>query len=222
MEKYKEFVTKKNLVIVGGVISIVTALILLSQASSTKVELSNNGWKLKTAQDEKKSEVVKKITSENKDSKNKLMVDVKGEVMIPGIYQFSEGDRVADLIGRAGGFTVNADSKYLNLASIVEDTMVIYIPKVGELESPYPYMNGSPYIENFNNSGNSTQTKKININTATANEFENLTGIGPSRADAIIQKRNELGKFQSIEDLMQVTGIGEKMFEKIKDSIVVK
>lgn len=222
MEKLKKYLTKKNLIIVGGLITIITILVLLSHSNPSEVEISSKGWKLKTAQVDQNAEVVEKKTKANDDSKIKLMADVKGEVICPGLYQFNKGDRVDDLIKKAGGFTANADSKFINLAAIVEDTMIIYIPKVGELVDSNSYMSGSPIIDSGNSSGNPSQMKKINVNTANANELETLTGIGPSRAEAIIQKRKELGKFQSIEDLMQVTGIGEKMFEKIKDSIDVK
>ncbi|MDF2536877.1 MAG: hypothetical protein K0R18_3039 [Bacillales bacterium] len=220
MEIIRKYLTKKNVIIVVVIISMITTLALLSQSNPAAVEVSSDGWKLKKAQNKDKSKEIK--LKEKKDVDSKLMVDVKGEVMNPGIYQFLEGERVANLIEKAGGFTVDAESKYVNLSAIVEDTMVIYIPKGGELVGSNTYTGGSTTIGEDIEIGSSTQNGKVNINTATEEELETLTGIGPSRAKAIIQKRNELGKFQNIEDLMQVTGIGDKSFAKLKDSISVK
>jgi competence protein ComEA len=220
MEIFQKYLTKKNLIIVVVIISIITTLALLSHSNRAAVEVSSDGWKLKTAKNKEESIEIKSKEKEYVDSK--LMVDVKGEVVNPGLYQFLEGERVANLIKKAGGFTTDAESKYVNLAAIVEDTMVIYIPKIGELVGSNTYTGGSTTIGGDIQLGSSNQNGKININTATEEELETLTGIGPSRAIAIIQKRNELGKFQKIEDLMQVTGIGDKSFAKLKDSISVK
>lgn len=220
MEINKKQLTKKYLIILVVIISIFTTLVLLSQSNSAVVKVSNDGWKLKSAQNKEKSVAIK--SKEKESDLSKLTVDVKGEVVNPGLYQFQEGERVANLIEKAGGFTADAESKYVNLAAIVEDTMVIYIPKVGELVVSNTHVEGSTTIGGDIQSGSSNQSGKININTATETELETLTGIGPSRAKAIIQKRNELGDFQKIEDLMQVTGIGDKSFEKLKDSIRVK
>jgi len=140
-----------------------------------------------------------------------VYVDVKGAVHHPGVYQLKATDRVMTAIEKAGGLKENADTKHINLAAIVEDGSMIYIPTKEETQQSIHY-----------DSLQHSSTPKININKATVEELQNLTGIGPQKAKAIIAYRQENGPFQSIEDIMNVTGIGEKSFEKIKDDISVQ
>ncbi len=132
------------------------------------------------------------------------MVDIKGAVKNPGVYETSADERVVDIIKKAGGLEIDADPSKINYAQRVEDEMVILVPKVGEMAE-----------------GNLTQSQpmKININKASKEELETLSGVGPSKAEAIINHREEEGLFKSVEDILNVTGIGEKMYEKIKDEI---
>ncbi|MBD3109981.1 helix-hairpin-helix domain-containing protein [Bacillus sp. AGMB 02131] len=146
-----------------------------------------------------------------------VKVDVKGAVLSPGLYSALQGERVYDLIQKAGGFTEEADGNRVNLAQIVEDQMVIYVPVIGE--------EGDNALEQ-NSVGNSStgggeEGQKVNLNNADENELQTLPGIGPSKAEAIIQYRSENGPFQSIEDLKNVSGIGEKTFEKLKENIAI-
>lgn len=139
-----------------------------------------------------------------------IMVDVKGAVVNPGVYEMDSLTRVKDVITRAGGFVKDADQTQLNLAGKITDEMVIYVPVVGEV-SKIPQM------------GNlSESTELISINTADLTELQELPGIGPSKAEAIIQYREENGAFTAIEDLQNISGIGEKTFEKLKDLISIK
>ena len=139
----------------------------------------------------------------------KIMVDIKGSIEKPGVYEAHEGERVIDLITRAGGLTNQADETKINLAMVVKDEMVLYIPKIGE-ETP----SGIPSTSLEKSEGG-----KVNINKAEASELETLPGIGPSKSAAIIEYRNTNGKFNSIEDIQSISGIGEKTFEKLKDKI---
>lgn len=143
-----------------------------------------------------------------------LLVDIKGQVANPGVYELKAGARMKDAIDAAGGFLATADSRAINLALKAEDEMVIYVPEVGE-EIELPAMQAS-------GGGGSSGETLIDLNGATETELMTLTGIGPSKAAAILTYRTETGNFQKIEDLMNVTGIGEKTFEKLKDSITVK
>ncbi|KMY50869.1 helix-hairpin-helix domain-containing protein [Peribacillus loiseleuriae] len=140
-----------------------------------------------------------------------IKVDVKGAVNRPGVYIAAAGDRVIDLIADAGDFTKEADKDQVNLAQVVEDQMVILVPRIGDESGLAP----------VTSSGGSSDGK-INLNTATQAELETLTGIGPSKALSIIDYREKTGKFQSVEDLKKISGIGDKTFEKLKDSIKVK
>jgi competence protein ComEA len=142
----------------------------------------------------------------------KIIVDVKGQVKMPGVYQSSQGERVIDVINRSGGLTENADESQVNFAEHVQDAMVIYIPAKGEAGIAVP-------------SGSVTQngsSDKININKADETQLQEIPGIGPAKASAIIEYRESNGSFNTIEDIKNITGIGDKTFEKLKDSISVK
>ena len=136
------------------------------------------------------------------------------------------GSRIEDAIESAGGLTENADITKVNLAYVVEDGTKIKIPSASEEdigdEDIIDSKSGDNIIieENAVPSNNSPQT--ININKATEKEFETLPGIGPSLASKIIEYRNQNGKFESIEDIKNVNGIGDNKYEKIKDLITVK
>lgn len=152
-----------------------------------------------------------------------LVVYVCGEVRKPGVYELDEGSRILDAIMAAGGYTKDAGDDYLNLACMVSDGDKVYVPSKEEIE------NGSAAgldsgIQNASvtGSGNSTQGGLININTATAEELMTLPGIGASKAEKIIAYREQNGRFSAIEDIMQISGIKEGMFNKIKDRICVR
>ncbi len=139
-----------------------------------------------------------------------VMVDVKGAVKETGVYQLQKGQRVQDAILKAGGFLENADEKQINLAQLLEDEMVIYVPVIGE-----------EGFEGIASSQEQAQEGKVNINTATSEELQTISGIGPSKAEAIVRYREENGLFQKIEDITNVSGIGEKTFENLRDKISV-
>lgn len=143
----------------------------------------------------------------------KVFVDVKGEVVNPGLYEVRQGDRLKFVIDRAGGFTAEADRKVINLAVKVSDEMMIYVPKIGEIETPLlaPSLPGTDSGEG-----------RININTATQQEFETLPGIGPAKASTFIQYREDHGPFATIEEIQNISGVGEKTFEKLKEYIYVQ
>ncbi|WP_242694701.1 helix-hairpin-helix domain-containing protein [Pseudogracilibacillus auburnensis] len=142
-----------------------------------------------------------------------IIVDIKGEVQKPGVYEVDQYVRVSDAISIAGGFTEDADQTNMNLAQRVHDEMVIIVPKEGE------------EIISVSTPGETTTTdedrNKIRINQATLEEIQTLNGIGPKKAQAIIDYREEHGSFQSVEDLIEVNGIGEKTVENMKESIIV-
>lgn len=145
----------------------------------------------------------------------KLIVDIKGEVEKPGVYEMNHDARVADVVTIAGGFTTNADEKQINLAQKVIDEMVIIVPKEGEQLTNVlsPISNGP--------ANGSNDSEKVRINSATKDEIETLNGIGPKKAQAIIDYREENGPFQTVEDLTNVSGIGEKTVENIRDSVII-
>src|SRR5699024_10555369 len=139
------------------------------------------------------------------------IVDIKGEIKHPGVYEVQATDRIQTVIELAGGFTKNADENQINLAQKVQDEMVIYVPKEGETEYP---INPNQMIST--NAGNNEENENVvKVNLATIDELTKLQGIGPAKAQAILDYREEHGPFQQVEDLLQVSGIGEKTLENI-------
>ncbi len=126
----------------------------------------------------------------------------------PGVYEMDAESRVNDVIKTAGGFTNDADQTQVNLAQRVQDEMIIVIPKEGE-------------VAEQTSGGSMGGDGKVKVNYATQEELETLSGIGPSKAQTIIQHREENGLFKTAEDLLEISGIGEKTLENIKGDIQV-
>ena len=152
----------------------------------------------------------------NKDEKvenrhdEKIFVDVKGAVKHPGVFETTKDKRVKDLIEEAGGLLDDADTSTLNLSQKVKDQMVIYVLKHGE--KPKQISDGSR---------SSTNGDVININTANKEQLMKISGVGKTKAEAIISYREKNGDFKKKEDITKVHGIGKATFEKIKDKIEV-
>lgn len=150
-----------------------------------------------------------------------IMVHICGEVNSPGVYAFHEGDRIVDAVNRAGGLTEAADEAYVNQAGFLVDAGRVYIPSIEESKAmPTPSTDVAPSERNslvLNESGSSL----VNINLATKEELMTLPGVGQSKAESIISYRNEHGGFSVIEDIMNITGIKEGLFGKLKDHITV-
>lgn len=162
------------------------------------------------------------------------LVDIKGAVNNPGVYKVEVGTRVNDVVNMAGGLSENADTSLINLSKLVSDEMVIIIYTIDEVKNSNLVNTvikvvekecKCPNIENdgcINDKITDTITNgggKVNINTAGVEELSKLDGIGQSKAEAIVKYREENGKFNSIEDITKVSGIGNNVYEKIKDNI---
>ncbi|PYZ98710.1 hypothetical protein CR205_09075 [Alteribacter lacisalsi] len=150
--------------------------------------------------------------SEEADSSQEIQaiyVDVKGEVAAPGVYLLEEGMRVLDAIEKAGGVTESGERDAVNLAQRVHDEMVIYVPGEGD------ELTGVTVTANQGNGDDSS----LNVNTAGQAELETLPGIGPGKAGAILDYREEHGPFTELEQLMAVPGIGERTFEQLSPLI---
>ena len=152
----------------------------------------------------------------NKDEKaedkhdEKIFVDVKGAVKHPGVFETTKDKRVKDLIEEAGGLLDDADTSTLNLSQRVKDQMVIYVLKHGE--KPKQMSDGG---------SSSSNTDVININIANKEQLMKISGVGKTKAEAIISYREKNGDFKKKEDITKVRGIGKATFEKIKDKIEV-
>lgn len=134
-----------------------------------------------------------------------IYVDIKGEVANPGVYKLDSNSRLYEVISLAGGLTIDADVYQINMASLLTDEMNIYIPSIyDDVVVDIP-----------------TEPSLIDINQANETLLETLPGIGPSTATAIVDYRIEFGYFGSIEDIMNVPGIGETTYDNIKDLITI-
>ncbi len=152
------------------------------------------------------------INETNSTESSNIVVYVCGAVKENKVITLPEDSRICDAIDAVGGLTSEADLTNINLAYILEDGEKIYIPKKGE-----------EIIDSFSSSNTSSlNSNKININKASQTELETIPGIGPSTALKIINYRKENGKFTNIEDIKNVSGIGDSKFENIKDYICVK
>ncbi len=184
-------------------------------------------------------------TEENITSTGTIYVDIKGNVLNPGVYTLDSGSRVIDVVNQAGGFTEGANTRFINLSKVLNDGDVIVIYSNAEIEeakkSKIIYVETPCICEEVKNDACITQNVeveepnipdnavipedsnngKININTATSEELQTLSGIGESKAQAIIYYRNTNGPFNSIEEIVNVSGISENLFAKIKEDITV-
>lgn len=185
---------------------IIFLFFIISYFSGGSSELNKNNESIFVEENESMEVITKK---EEKES-IKIVVDIKGEIKNPNIYWLEEGCIIEDLINIAGGITEEGDLSKINRAQKLNDHEVVIIPNINDKESE---------IENIIPSSN--DKNKVNINTASINELDTLSGIGPSKAEAIIKYREENGTFKSIEEIKNVTGIGEALFEKFKENITI-
>lgn len=148
-----------------------------------------------------------------------ITIYICGAVKNSRVVTLNENSRICDAIDAVGGLNDDADLTTINLAYVLEDGEKIYIPTKGE-----EIIEEASSISDLSSSSasNSIKNNKININKATQTELEAIPGIGPSTALKILNYRNQNGKFSSIEDIKNVSGIGDKKFEKIKDYITIK
>ncbi len=152
--------------------------------------------------------------------KSTIVVDIKGAVKNPREYELEAGTRVRDLIEIAGGLSEGADEERIYFSKLLEDEQCIKIYKIGEVTD---VEFEEEITNNSNNSENESATKKkININSATVEELKTLSGIGEVRAKSIVDYRESNGKFNSIDDLANITGIGLKTIEKLRDMVDIK
>lgn len=234
MEKIKKYKIAYIIVCIAVVVLCVCVLFFVDKkekGESEEIFLEN--YEQNANEEIKKDEV-------QAEEKN-IYVHITGEVINPGVVIAKEGDRIQNVIEKAGGTTEKADLKGVNLAYKVEDGQKINIPNIDEekkennvqennnnvkedISESKNYITksgGKNVIIDEEKSETDKKNQKVNINTATQTELETLNGIGPSTASKIIKYRNEKGKFKKIEDIKNVSGIGEAKFKKIEADIVV-
>lgn len=233
MKKVKELFNRKL------IFSIISMFVI---AGLSFVYISNTNKELK------KSEVYDLEVEEKKTNNLEIeepikyiTVDIKGEVKSPGVYKIEEGKRVVDAINASGGLTKKAVTKYINLSKVLKDEDVIIINNISELEKIEDKKNIEEIkINNKSNisvkesdvitndksdivkESDSNKNTIVNINTCTLDELLSINGIGESKAKSIIEYRENVGLFTSKEDIMKVSGIGNSLYDKIKDYITTE
>lgn len=216
-----DFIKHKEKLIGGFILLIIITIFLsvgyintkpekLTEEDMKKMFIDNN------KKEENKSEENKNV--EKSSNKEKITVEIKGEVNNPNVYILDEGSRIYELIEKAGGITTEGNLNSINRASTLTDGQCVIICNINNNNSEISLQDGNLTsglgISEKNNA-------KININKAAKDELTSLSGIGDAKADAIIAYREKLGGFKKIEDLKNVEGIGEKTVEKLKDKISV-
>ncbi len=219
------YLKKYRYVILSGIL-IVFLLFLIFNKSNDEIELTSD---LTLEVEEESNEEVEE---------EKIKIDIKGAVKNPGVYELASNSRVDDAIKISGGLTKDADTSVINLSKNLTDEMVIIIYTKDEIAEMRSGSTSVKYIEkecicpkiendacvdnvidNKPNDSNLSIEQKVSLNNATIAELMELPGIGEVKAKAIIAYREENGGFKAIEELLEVNGIGESTFNKIKDQL---
>ena len=221
--------SKKQKIILSIVISIIFVLVLIYvyqnlYEEDAEIILTNE----ENVLDAETNEIVdsnEEISSQNnRESEETVVVHVIGEVNNPGVVTLPEGSRIIDAINMAGGKTEEADLSKINLAYIVEDGTQIYIPRINEDLNQVNLISdgaGVGVVITDSNVEENEVDSKVNINTASKEKLETLPGVGETTAQKIIDYREANGKFKTIEDIKNVSGIGDAKYESLKDKITV-
>ena len=190
-------------------------------------------YSLKEHKKKKKEVTIKKQAKEDKETvSQKVLIDVKGEVNTPGVYELTVDNTVIDAIKKAGGLTSQSDTSNINLSKKLEDEMVIIVYSKEEIKEMNKEIECPPCNdvcvtkedEKALLEEKETEEKitgKVNLNEADIEALQTLDGIGEVKAKAIIDYRDKNGPFKQIEDIKNVSGIGDSVYEKIKDNITV-
>ena len=213
LEKIKQY----KLALVIALIGVVIAGFMMLQREQKQENNIQQLMEQTSYSSSSTTEKSKQRSENDQGDKNEGMVtvDVKGAVKKPGVYQLKSSSRVHDALLKAGGMTDEADLKSINQAQKLVDEAVVYVAKVGE--------NVVDVTTNTSASSATSQAKSglVNLNTATEADFQTISGIGQKRAQDIIAYREANGKFKSVDDLKNVTGIGAKTLEKLKEYVTV-
>ena len=201
---------KKILSIIGGVLAVIVIILVgrVMMASSTKEKVM-----VTNAVNTTRVEETTTIMPQN------CYVDIKGEVLRPGVYEFSCESRMQEVIKKAGGFTEEADETKINLAQKITDQMQMIVPNVNSKQEGGVTEGNSEKGNSSNMILSNAKQGKVNINTATLEELQTIKGIGKKKAEAILQYRKEHGPFRTKEDLLEVKGIGKKALEAIESQV---
>ena len=201
---------KKVLSIIGGVLAVIVIILvgrgMMASPTKEKVMVTN-------AVNTTRVEETTTMIPQN------CYVDIKGEVLRPGVYEFSCESRIQEVIKKAGGFTEEADETKINLAQKITDQMQMIVPNVHSKQEGGVTEGNSEKGNTSNTTPSNSKQGTVNINTATLEELQTIKGIGKKKAEAILQYRKEHGAFRTKEELLQVKGIGKKALEAIESQV---
>ena len=201
---------KKVLSIIGGVLAVIVIILvgrgMMASPTKEKVMVTN-------AVNTTRVEETTTMMPQN------CYVDIKGEVLRPGVYEFSCESRIQEVIKKAGGFTEEADETKINLAQKITDQMQLIVPNLHSKQEGGVTEGNSEKGNSSNTTPSNSKQGTVNINTATLEELQTIKGIGKKKAEAILQYRKEHGAFRTKEDLLQVKGIGKKALEAIESQV---
>ena len=201
---------KKVLSIISGVLAVIVIILvgrgMMASPTKEKVMVTN-------AVNTTRVEETTTMIPQN------CYVDIKGEVLRPGVYEFSCESRIQEVIKKAGGFTEEADEIKINLAQKISDQMQIIVPNLNSKQEGGVTEGNSEKGNLSNTTPSNLKQGTVNINTATLEELQTIKGIGKKKAEAILQYRKEHGAFRTKEDLLQVKGIGKKALEAIESQV---
>ena len=201
---------KKILSIIGGVLAVIVIIFvgrgMMASPTKEKVMVTN-------AVNTTRVEETTTMIPQN------CYVDIKGEVLRPGVYEFSCESRIQEVIKKAGGFTEEADETKINLAQKITDQMQMIVPNVHSKQEGGVTEGNSEKGNLSNTTPSNLKQGTVNINTATLEELQTIKGIGKKKAEAILKYRKEHGAFRTKEDLLQVKGIGKKALEAIESQV---
>ena len=201
---------KKILSIIGGVLAVIVIILvgrgMMASPTKEKVMVTN-------AVNTTRVEETTTMIPQN------CYVDIKGEVLRPGVYEFSCESRIQEVIKKAGGFTEEADETKINLAQKITDQMQMIVPNVNSKQEGGVTEGNSEKGNSSNTTPSNSKQGTVNINTATLEELQTIKGIGKKKAEAILQYRKEHGPFRTKEDLLEVKGIGKKALEAIESQV---
>ena len=240
-DKFKIIISKikkldKDYIIIGIIIISVIIFMVLNigkvkefEEKETTGNIEKNITVSEENRENKENEGNEEDKKENISSATGIYVHIDGYVNNPGVYQLKENERTNVLIEKAGGLKNGYSIKNINLAAKLSDGDKVYIPSIEEEKSLGNQNNNNvntvgKHTNNGNNSNNTvkiTKNSKININKASISELKQITGIGESTANKIIDYRDNVGKFKKIEDIKEVKGIGDSKYESIKDKITI-
>lgn len=223
----KKFIKEKKNYLLIGICLLAVVFLLFRKNDQTDDQLvgsySENSATSKRVQD--KENATSSQTAASSQNSSTVTCDIFGAVKRQGVYTLKSGARVQELIEAAGGLTKSANIKAINRALMLKDQDKIYVPHKGEKIAAQAGNEATTNSGTASTSSSAASDNKnaeiVNINTATVDQLQKLNGVGQKRAEQIIEYREKNGGFKKVEDIMEVSGIGEKIFAGFKDQLAV-